>query len=218
MAFDEDQYLMISGIQHFLFCKRQWALIHIEQQWEENVRTIEGQQLHQKADNPAIKEKRRDKIIVRGMPVHSRSLGVNGVCDVVEFRQSENGISLQGQDDLFIPVPIEYKRGKPKSGNEDIYQMVAQALCLEEMLACTIDRGYIFYGEQRHRITIDITQQQKDEVASVIREMHHYFERKHTPKVKTGNFCKSCSLQHICLPVLMNKQKVSTYIERNIKE
>ena len=218
MAFDEDQYLMISGIQHFLFCKRQWALIHIEQQWEENVRTIEGQQLHQKADNPEIKEKRRDKIIVRGMPVHSRLLGVNGVCDVVEFRQSENGISLQGQDDLFIPVPIEYKRGKPKSGNEDIYQMVAQAMCLEEMLACTIDRGYIFYGEERHRITIDITQQQKDEVASVIREMHHYFERKHTPKVKTGKFCNSCSLQHICLPVLMNKQNVSTYIERNLKE
>src|SRR5690625_4740568 len=114
MGNNVNDYLMISGIQHFDFCQRQWALIHIEQQWEENVRTIEGKHLHENADQPFIREKRNDKLIVRGMPVQSRTLKISGICDVVEFNRDERGVEIIGEEGKYVPVPVEYKRGKPK--------------------------------------------------------------------------------------------------------
>lgn len=120
MAFDEDEYLMLSGIQHFQFCKRQWALIHIEQAWEENVRTVEGQNIHQKTDSPFIREKRGSKLIVRAMPIKSNELKLTGICDVVEFVKDENGVEIYGNEGKYIPYPVEYKRGKPKKNDSDI--------------------------------------------------------------------------------------------------
>src|SRR5699024_3589629 len=132
----EDEYLMLSGIQHFQFCKRQWALIHIEQQGEENVRTVEGQYLHQKADQPCIREKRRNILIVRAMPIKSKRLKISGICDVVEFVEDDKGVEISGDEGKYVPYPIEYKRGKPKKNDSDILQLTAQAICLEEMLLC----------------------------------------------------------------------------------
>ncbi|SES29980.1 CRISPR-associated protein Cas4 [Salipaludibacillus aurantiacus] len=215
---NEENYLMLSGIQHFKFCKRQWALIHIEQQWEENVKTIEGQYLHKKADQPLIKERRKEKVIVRGLPIQSRDLGITGLCDVVEFIEDSQGVPIQGYEGTFIPVPVEYKRGKPKRGEEDILQLTAQAMCLEEMLVCSVNRGYVYYGETKHRLAIEFTEKEKDLVKRTIKEMHHYYRKRHTPRVKTGAFCNSCSLQQVCLPELMKKQSVQTYIERKLSE
>jgi CRISPR-associated exonuclease Cas4 len=215
---DEENYLMLSGIQHFQFCKRQWALIHIEQQWEENVRTVEGQYLHQKADQPFIREKRGNKLIVRGMPVKSNELKITGICDVVEFIQDENGVDITGETGRYSAFPIEYKRGKPKKDDSDILQLTAQALCLEEMLLCKIEKGYMFYNEIKHRIEVPLTREIKNRVRVIVKEMNEYYKRRHTPKVKTGPFCKNCSLQNICLPKLMNKQLVKSYIEGKIVE
>ncbi|GIN73185.1 CRISPR-associated protein Cas4 [Bacillus sp. J14TS2] len=215
---DEDQYLMLSGIQHFEFCRRQWALIHIEQQWEENVKTVEGQHLHKKADQPFIREKRGNQLIVRAMPVKSKELGITGVCDVVEFIKDQDGIELNGVEGKFSPYPVEYKRGKPKKNESDIFQLTAQAMCLEEMLLCEINTGYLYYNEIKHRVEIPLTKETKDKVKRITAEMHDYYKRRHTPKVKTGVFCKSCSLQNICLPNLMNKRSVRSYIEGKIKE
>jgi len=134
--YDEQDYLMISGIQHFLFCRRQWALIHIEQQWQENVLTLEGQYLHEKADQPTSREKRKDRLIVRALPIHSPTLGITGICDVVEFVQDPAGVPLNGEIGTFSPIPVEYKHGKPKQELSDILQLTAQAVCLEEMLVC----------------------------------------------------------------------------------
>lgn len=142
---EEDHFLLLSGIQHFLFCKRQWALIHIEQQWEENVLTVEGNHLHEKADQPFLREKRGNKLIVRAMPIKSRSLKITGVCDVVEFVSDNNGVEINGMEGKYTPYPVEYKRGKPKKNDSDILQLTAQAMCLEEMLLCEIDKGYMFY-------------------------------------------------------------------------
>lgn len=114
MSYKEDEYLMLSGIQHYYFCKRQWGLIHIDQQWAENSYTVEGQQLHAKADNPAIKEKRKDMFISRAIHVSSSSLGLSGVLDVVEFYKKMNGISFAGKKGTWQPYIVEYKRGKPK--------------------------------------------------------------------------------------------------------
>ncbi|WP_067843778.1 CRISPR-associated protein Cas4 [Amphibacillus sediminis] len=213
-----EDYLMLSGLQHFQFCKRQWALIHIEQQWEENVRTIEGQHLHKKADQPFIKEKRGNKLTVRAMPIQSHELQINGVCDVVEFVESPTGIELSGIDGTYQVFPVEYKRGKPKKGDEDVSQLVAQAMCLEEMLVCNIDKGYLFYNEIKHRVEVTITDALKDKVKEMAKEMHQYYDKRYTPKVKTGPFCQNCSLQHICLPKLMHKRSVKSYIEGRLSE
>ncbi|WP_028984318.1 CRISPR-associated protein Cas4 [Sporolactobacillus terrae] len=216
-ADNEEDYLMLSGIQHFQFCKRQWALIHIEQQWEENVRTIEGQFLHRKADQPFIREKRGSKLIVRAMPVKSKILKITGICDVVEFvRDDKAGVSLNGLNGKYLPYPIEYKHGKPKIDDSDILQLTAQAICLEEMLLCTINKGFIFYNELKHRIPITFNEGHRKKVQSMVAEMQDYYRHRYTPKVRMGKFCRSCSLQDICLPKLMKKQSVKRYIEGNI--
>jgi CRISPR-associated exonuclease Cas4 len=215
---EADNYLMLSGIQHYQFCKRQWALIHIEQQWEENVRTVEGQYLHQKADQPFIREKRGDKLIVRAMPVHSQELKINGICDVVELIKDEKGVEISGGDGKYIPFPVEYKRGKPKKNDADILQLAAQAICLEEMMLCEVNLGYMYYNETKRRLEVPLSNEYKDKVKTIVKEMQHYYRKRHTPKVKTGSFCKSCSLQNICLPKLMNKRSVKSYIEGMIKE
>lgn len=108
--YDENEYLQLSGIQHFVFCRRQWALAYIELQWAENVRTVEGHLLHNKAHDSSIREKRGDILISRGMPICSRNMGVSGECDVVEFHRASKGISLFGEEGLYKVVPIEYKR------------------------------------------------------------------------------------------------------------
>lgn len=110
--YKEEEFLQLSGIQHFAFCRRQWALAYIEMQWQENVRTVEGKILHENAHDPSIKEKRGDLLIVRAMSVHSREMGVSGECDVVEFHKTKDGISIAGREGNYSVVPVEYKRGK----------------------------------------------------------------------------------------------------------
>lgn len=217
-VYNEEDYLMLSGIQHFEFCKRQWALIHIEQEWAENVLTVEGNALHEKADNPFVREKRGDTIFVRALPVHSRILGISGICDMVEFIQDDEGIPLDKEDGLYRVQPIEYKRGKPKKHDADILQLVAQTICLEEMLGTAINEAALFYHEIKRREKIEITQTMRNNVIEMTKEMHQYFQRKHTPKVKTGKHCQRCSLRHICLPEMLEKENVYTYMNRMLSE
>lgn len=119
MEYTEDDYLMISGIQHFKFCRRQWALIHVEQQWAENVHTAVGKLMHQKVHDPYLTEKRKDTILVRALPVSSRIMGVSGECDLVEFHKCEDGIRLHGHRGMYSVYPVEYKKGKAKSTDAD---------------------------------------------------------------------------------------------------
>ena len=109
MEYKEDEYLMLSGIQHFKFCRRQWALIHIEQEWGENVHTVIGELMHKIVHDPYLREKRKDTIIVRALPVSSKTLGISGECDVVEFHKCQDGISLFGHRGLYSVFPVEYK-------------------------------------------------------------------------------------------------------------
>ena len=216
MAYDEDDYLLLSGIQHFAFCRRQWALIHIEQQWQENLRTVEGNILHEKAHDEKLSEKRNGNLITRGMAVASKELGITGSCDVVEFHKSEVGIALHGQSGKFLPIPIEYKRGKPKKNKVDELQLCAQAMCLEEMLASEIPNGYLFYGETKHRVEVEFVDELRSEVREITTLMHDLFHRRHTPKVKTGSFCRACSLNELCLPKLCKIRNASEYIKSKI--
>lgn len=169
MEYKEDDFLMLSGIQHFKFCRRQWALIHIEQQWAENVHTVVGELMHQKAHDPMITEKRKDVLITRALSVSSRSMGISGVCDVVEFHRCEDGVSLYGHRGFYEIFPIEYKKGKPKTTEEDILQLTAQAMCLEEMFSAQISKGAIFYGETRKREEITFTEELRRKCGKCLR-------------------------------------------------
>lgn len=218
MEYKEDEYLMLSGIQHFKFCRRQWALIHIEQQWDENVHTAIGELMHKKVHDPYLKEKRRDMLVVRALPVSSKTLGVSGECDAVEFHKCEDGISLFGHKGLYSVFPIEYKKGKPKESSEDRLQLTAQAMCLEEMFSTDISEGALFYGESRRREPVIFTDELRTEVTEMFNEMHQYYSRGYTPKVKKSKACNSCSLKEICLPKLEKSTSVSNYVSRALEE
>jgi CRISPR-associated exonuclease Cas4 len=215
--YKEEDFLQLSGIQHFTFCRRQWALIHIEQQWQENLKTIEGQILHEKAHS-ASSEKRGDVVTVRSMPIFSAMLGFNGVCDVVEFRGDENGVPIHGRRGNFIPVPVEYKRGSPKQSDADVLQLCAQAICIEEMLVCSVPKGYLFYGETRRRLEVPFDDALRRRVGDMADEMHAYFKRGYTPKVKSTKGCRACSLADLCLPKLQRCESAAEYMKKRISE
>ena len=213
--YNDDDYLKISGIQHYSFCKRQWALIHIEQQWVENSRTIEGKYLHTRVDNPFEREKRGDALILRAVGLSSSALGVYGVADVVEYRRVEtNGIRLKGYPGSWLPFPVEYKRGEPKEGMVDEVQLCIQAICLEEMHGIAISEGAIFYGEIKRRVRVLFDSKLRDETIKLIEEMHCLFTAGVTPAPEYAQHCKACSLKDICLPKELNvKSSVVDYLK-----
>lgn len=218
MEYREEDYLMLSGIQHFAFCRRQWALIHIEQQWQENEHTVAGELLHKNAHDPYFSEKRNDVIISRAMPVFSRTMGVSGECDVVEFHKEEDGIAVYGHRGLYRIVPVEYKKGSPKTTHIDILQLTAQAMCLEEMLSAEIEEGYLFYGEIRRRETVAFTEELREQVRNSFSEMHQLYDKRYTPKVKWSKSCNACSLKDVCMPKLGKAPSVREYIQKTIAE
>ncbi len=216
--YTSDELLPLSGIQHFIFCRRQWALIHIEQQWKENVLTVEGKQLHKRVDDPFFTETRGGQITARAVPVASYRLGLSGVCDVVEFTESPEGVKLPGRSGLYLAAPVEYKRGHEKRDPCDEAQLCAQAICLEEMLSVSIPAGWLYYGETRHRLAVELTAELRELVRSMAEEMHAYFQRGYTPRVKTSKACRSCSLADVCLPELQEKiVPASRYIHQQIE-
>lgn len=217
MKYSEEDYLPLSGIQHFAFCHRQWALIHIENQWAENERTVDGIIMHEKAHSGDV-ESRGDAVIMRALRVFSATLGVSGECDVVEFHRNADGISLNGHDGLWQPYPVEYKRGKPKEHNADEMQLCAQAMCLEEMLCCTIPCGALFYGEPRRRTEVEFTPELRRAVEDSLNEMHDYYKRGYTPKAKPRKGCSTCSLKEICLPKMVQRKSVAAYVEGALNE
>ena len=218
MEYREEDFLMLSGIQHFAFCRRQWALIHIEQQWQENEYTVAGELLHKNAHDPYFNEKRKDVIVSRSMPVFSRTMGVSGECDIVEFRKSDDVISIHGHRGLYDVYPIEYKKGSPKDTEIDILQLTAQAMCLEEMLSTHIQEGAVFYGETRRRQIVVFSAELKEQVSSSFAEMHEMYDRRYTPKVRWSKSCNACSLKDICLPKLGKTPSVKGYIHKTITE
>ena len=218
MEYDEEDFLMLSGIQHYIFCKRQWALIHIEQQWEENYRTTAGELMHSNAHDDTKYELRGNILTVRALRVSSSRLGVTGQCDVVEFHRNKNGISLYNQEGKWKIVPVEYKRGIPKESPEDRMQLCLEAMCLEEMFLTEIKEGYLYYGENKRRTKVDFTPDIRMDIEHALQEMHQLYARGYTPNVKVSKQCKACSLVDICLPKLQKVPKVSEYIKRHLED
>lgn len=218
VTYSDDDLLQLSGIQHFAFCRRQWALIHIEQQWQENLLTFRGRELHERADDPFLAEARGTVVITRAMPIISRQLGLYGVADVVEFYQDEVGIAIKGRAGLWRPHPVEYKLGQPKPDDRDQVQLCAQAICLEEMLGVSINAGALFYGRTRRRQQVDFDAALRERVFTLAAEMHELFQGGFTPPAEYSSACKSCSLIEICLPAPKAKKSINRYFAEALKE
>ncbi len=216
--YNEDEFLQLSGVQHFAFCKRQWALIHIEQQWEENILTAEGRLEHERVHDNRITDLRNGKLTIRGLKIHSHRLGVSGECDAVEFSPVTDGITLYGRKGQWAVTPVEYKHGTSKISDCDRLQTAVQAMCLEEMFLCRIEKAYIFYFENRRREEVELDPNLRRNAEEMFEEMHSYMTRKYTPKVKPQKGCKNCSLRDICLPQLEKQQPVREYINSFVED
>lgn len=215
--YTDDELLLLSGIQHFCFCKRQWALIHIEQQWQDNLRTQEGHFVHERVDDPFLNESRGDVVVSRAFPLVSYTLGLTGIADVIEYVRSDKGITVPGFEGRWTMRPIEYKRGKPKIDERDEVQLCAQVICLEEMFGVRIDEGDFYYNEIRRRQHIAITDALRNLVRSLADDMHTVFRNGITPSAEVGKHCKLCSLVDICVPRLTKKKvSVENYLRNYI--
>ena len=219
MNYVEDDMLMLSGIQHFLFCPRQWALIHIEQQWDDNHLTTEGNILHSNVDNPHYRQKNGDRITLRSLHLVSKQLGLYGIADAVELVPTEdisNSITHQRYSGLWLPIPIEYKRGRSKISECDRVQVTAQAIALEEMCSLTIDYGAIFYWETRHREIVPITRELRELTKKMADEMHCIYKSGNLPLCEKRPCCRQCSLFNICIPQLSKIRSVENYLKQEL--
>lgn len=216
----EEELLLLSGIQHMAFCERQWALIHMEQVWAEDVRTVEGKHLHERADDPFYNESRKSLRIVRAMPLVSYQLGLRGVADVVEFHQAGEGRSertcrLENRDGWWEPMPVEYKRGHAKPDERDAVQLCAQAMALEEMMEVSILQGFLFYWETKRREAVTLDDALRQRTRELAERMHALFCQGITPKATKGKPCAKCSLVEQCQPRLMVKHRsVAKYLAK----
>jgi len=218
VAWDEEDCLPLSGIQHCAFCKRQFALIHVERLWSENVLTFEGRALHDRADDPFSSESRGTVLITRSVPLLSGQLGLYGVADVVEFRlTASGGVALLGREGLWQPFPVEYKRGKVKSDDRDMVQVGAQAMCLEEMLHTVVPEGALYYGRTRRRQPVQIDQTLRDRVYRLSEEMHQLYDAGQTPPPLRQKACERCSLRELCLPKVACRKDVRKYVQRRLE-
>lgn len=216
---NDNEYLQISGIKHFKFCRRRWALVHIEQQWEENALTVSGHLMHETVHDARFTEKRGRFVLSRGMPIRSDSLHIQGICDMVELIQDEErGVTIQGREGRYRVYPVEYKKGKPDENGADLWHLCAQAMCLEEMFVTDIPEGAVYYGELRRRTVYELGDELRNEVKAAIEEMNQLMLRGHTPQVKPQKACRNCSMREICQPIIANRGSANGYIERILQE
>lgn len=207
--FAEDDLLSLSALQHLLFCRRQCALIHIERVWTENVFTIRGDILHERAHEQGYAS--RDGVrIARAVPLRSLELGLSGVADVVEFHEGKDGE---------VVFPVEYKLGQPKADACDTVQLCAQALCLEEMLSQPIAAGAIFYGRTRRRLSVAFDTELREATQAACADLHSFIRAGLTPEARFDKRCRSCSLEATCLPrVCQGKRSVRAYLRNAVED
>lgn len=218
MYSDED-LLMISGLQHLCFCERQWVLIHMEQEWNENVLTIEGRHLHDTVHEQGV-ESRGNIRLVRGLRLRSLKLGLYGVADMVEFHRDERGVFLPNlsKSAKWLPYPVEYKRGRKRYDRADEVQVCAQSMCLEEMLNVSLCQAAIYYGQPRRRSVIELSLDLRDEVERLCNRARALYSGAEQPHYTTGSYCKSCSVCDICMQGTNKGDTSSKYIKSIIRE
>lgn len=203
---NEDDLIMLSALQHMVFCPRQCALIHIEQVWAENRQTAEGRIMHERV-HEENRESRGKLRIEYGVPLRSLRLGLIGKADIVEFHRLP--------DNTWQPFPVEYKRGKPKADDCDKVQLCAQALCLEEMLNTRISKGALYYGKTHRRLDVSFDETLRRKTEDTALFVRALIESGKTPAPIYTKKCENCSLVAECLPKTMGKKRsVKSYMTR----
>lgn len=214
--FTEDELLQVSALQHLAFCPRQWALIHLEGQWSDNLLTAEGSLAHENA-HQELTEVRGNLRIAHALRIRSLRLGLVGQVDVVEFhkvKSRDQGILLSDIPGFWQPAIIEYKRGRPKIGHEDEVQLCAQALCLEEMWGVSFSTASFFYGLPRRRYEVALDAELRGETERLVTLLHELTLSGKTPAPEYQRRCRNCSLLNICLPEAVRKRKsVAGYLK-----
>ncbi|MDR3216777.1 MAG: CRISPR-associated protein Cas4 [Clostridiaceae bacterium] len=198
--------IQLRAVQHFVYCKRQWGLIHIESQWAENDSVVLGNLTHSLVNDPFFNEKRRDKHISRSVPVYSDTYGIYGVADCVEFvRCSENaeGAEIPGKDGRFRITVVEYKKSKNKhfvqASFADIMQVTGQVICLEEMFGIPID-AYIYFADVKQRFAVDVSPENKRRFLTFVDEVRRFTYDGMVPPREVGQVCTGCSMSDYCMP------------------
>ena len=204
--YPESDFVALSALQHFVYCPRQCALIHLEQVWSENVYTAEGREMHERVDNGETSY-RSGVRITRSAALRSAMLGVSGVADVVEWHKRDNHEE---------PFPVEYKRGKPKKHDADKIQLCAQAICLEEMLDIKIPSGALFYGQTKHRLDVVFDDALRKNTMLAAKGVHDLFQQGVTPPPEPGPKCKLCSLKEKCLPEVIGHERSAKIYLQNL--
>lgn len=199
----EEALIPLSALQHYLFCPRQCALIHVEQLWAEDAATAEGRALHERADS-GQKERRQGVKTLRALTLRSFALGVTGKADVVEMHGT-------------TPFPVEYKRGRPKSHLADEVQLCAQAMCLEEMFGQPVPQGALFYGETRRRMEVQFDDGLRALTRDIAAQTRAMLAAEQTPPPVYKPACEKCSLHEICAPEPLQKPPhIAVWLARQI--
>lgn len=206
--YSEDDFIQLSALQHYAFCPRQCALIHVEQMWSENLLTAQGRLMHEHVHEEGD-ESRGDLYIERGVALRSFTLGLIGKADVIEYHRQTDG--------NWLAFPVEYKRGKAKPDNSDKIQLCAQAICLEEMRNVRIPAGAIFYGKTRKRLDVAFDDALRWETQDTAQKTHALLESGRTPGPVYGRRCENCSLIAECMPqTIQKKRSVESYLKREL--
>jgi CRISPR-associated exonuclease Cas4 len=202
-----NDFAPISALQHIIFCPRQCALIHNEQQWAENNYTIQGELLHERVVDTGFSETRHDCYMATALRLVSEKYKLTGIADKVEFWKDPLGVKLPNKQGLWRPVPVEYKRGKSKISHCDRVQLCAQALCLEEMLHVDVPRAALFYNQTHSREWVELDLAIRNVTIKTINDLHLLLNSRKTPDSVYEAKCKQCSLIELCQPQSLNKLK-----------
>ncbi|HOP55022.1 MAG TPA: CRISPR-associated protein Cas4 [Bacillota bacterium] len=208
----EEDLIPISLLSQYYYCKRRAGLMLLERQWQDNIHTAEGTVLHERVHS-GKSESRGSFHILRTLTVRSFEVGLVGVIDCLEIVQSENGYALPWLEGRWAMHPVEYKHGVRRNELEYEVQMAAQAMCLEEMYNCKIDKGYVYYGDDRRRIEVTIDDYYRDLVVEGAKSLNKILENQVTPIARRSAKCRECSLNDVCFPKILNK-KTSLYIDK----
>lgn len=188
----DDDLVMISALEHFSYCPRQCALIHVEQTFDENLYTLRGRAVHERVDEP-VGEFQEGVRVERALPLWSKRLGLIGKADVVEFHRT-------------TPFPVEYKHGSKREREHDDLQLCAQAICLEEMTGENVPRGAIFYHSSRRRREVELTDTLRAEVEKATNEIRKMMLEKALPPPVNDARCRHCSLKESCMPAVVGEK------------
>lgn len=201
----DDNYLAISALQHYAYCPRQFALIHVEQAWAENRFTSEGRVLHERVD-AGQPEQRRGVRYERAVSLISHRYCMIGKMDLLEID------GLDREKPRYFPV--EYKRGKPKLEDWDRIQLCAQTLCIEEMRDTSVAEGAIWYWEVRHRTPVQIDEALREVTIVIINSAREVLTKGSTPPPVNDRRCRACSLVGLCRPKTFVRDRTPAYIKR----